>query len=97
MTEEDSKLIEQFEGKIRKLVDLYDTVKCSNSELRSQLEAKDEEIRQLREELASQQESYQNLKRSKVLEVSGHDIDDTKRRVSGLVREIDHCIKLLNV
>ena len=97
MTEEDSKLIEQFEGKIRKLVDLYDTVKCSNSELRSQLEAKDEEIRQLKEELASQKESYQNLKRSKVLEVSGHDIDDTKRRVSGLVREIDHCIKLLNV
>ena len=97
MTEDDSKLIEQFEGKIRKLVDLYDTVKCSNSELRSQLEAKDEEIRQLKEELASQQESYQNLKRSKVLEVSGHDIDDTKRRVSGLVREIDHCIKLLNV
>ena len=77
MTEEDSKLIEQFEGKIRKLVDLYDTVKCSNSELRSQLEAKDEEIRQLKEELASRQESYQNLKRSKVLEVSGHDIDDT--------------------
>ena len=97
MTEEDSKLIEQFEGKIRKLVDLYDTVKCSNSELRSQLEAKDEEIRQLKEELASRQESYQNLKRSKVLEVSGHDIDDTKRRVSGLVREIDHCIKLLNI
>ena len=97
MTEEDSKLIEQFEGKIRKLVDLYDTVKCSNSELRSQLEAKDEEIRQLKEELASRQESYQNLKRSKVLEVSGHDIDDTKRRVSGLVREIDHCIKLLDV
>ena len=97
MTEDDSKLIEQFESKIRKLVDLYETVKCSNSELRSQMEAKDEEIRQLKEELASQKESYQNLKRSKVLEVSGHDIDDTKRRVSGLVREIDHCIKLLNV
>ena len=97
MTEDDSRLIEQFEGKIRKLVDLYDTVKCSNSELHSQLEAKDQEIMQLKEELASLKESYQNLKRSKVLEVSGHDIDDTKRRVSGLVREIDHCIKLLNV
>ena len=97
MTEDDSKLIEQFESKIRKLVDLYDTVKCSNSELRSQLEAKDEEIKQLKDELSDLKESYQNLKRSKVLEVSGHDIDDTKRRVSGLVREIDHCIKLLNV
>jgi len=97
MTEDDSRLIEQFEGKIRKLVDLYDTVKCTNSQLQSQIEAKDEEIMQLKQELADMKESYQNLKRSKVLEVSGHDIDDTKRRVSGLVREIDHCIKLLNV
>ena len=97
MTEDDSKLIEQFEGKIRKLVDLYDTVKCNNSDLRSQLDAKDEEISRLNQELTQLKESYQNLKRSKVLEVSGHDIDDTKRRVSGLVREIDHCIKLLNV
>ena len=97
MTEDDSRLIEQFEGKIRKLVDLYDTVKSNNSLLQSQIEAKDEEIRQLKDELAGLNESYQNLKRSKVLEVSGHDIDDTKRRVSGLVREIDHCIKLLNV
>ena len=96
MTEDDSRLIEQFEGKIRKLADLYDTVKCSNSELRSQLEAKEEEIRHLKEQIAGLKESYQYLKRSKVLEVSGHDIDDTKRRVSGLVREIDHCIKLLN-
>ena len=97
MTEDDSKLIEQFEGKIRKLVDLYDTVKCNNSDLRSQLDAKDDEISRLNQELTQLKESYQNLKRSKVLEVSGHDIDDTKRRVSGLVREIDHCIKLLNV
>ena len=97
MTEDDSRLIEQFEGKIRKLVDLYDTVKSSNSQLQGQLEAKDEEIRLLKDQLANLQESYQNLKRSKVLEVSGHDIDDTKRRVQGLVREIDHCIKLLTV
>ncbi|MBQ9385403.1 MAG: hypothetical protein IJU24_00760 [Bacteroidaceae bacterium] len=97
MTEDDSKLIEQFEGKIRKLVDLYDTVKCANSELRSQIEAKDQEISRLNRQLTDLKDSYQNLKRSKVLEVSGHDIDDTKRRVSGLVREIDHCIKLLNV
>ena len=96
MTDDDSKLIEQFESKIRKLVDLYDTVKCSNSELRSLIEAKDEEIKRLNQELDRQNESYQHLKRSKVLEVSGHDIDDTKRRVSGLVREIYNCIKILN-
>ncbi len=97
MTEDDSRLIEQFEGKIRKLADLYETVKCANSDLRSQIEARDQEIRQLKDELNAMKESYQYLKQSKVLEVSGHDIDDTKRRVQGLVREIDHCIKLLTV
>ena len=97
MTEEDSRLIEQFEGKIRKRVDLYDVVKSSNSDLRSQIETKNEEIKRLNLELTDLKESYQRLKQSKVLEVSGHDIDDTKRRVAGLVREIDHCIKLLNV
>ena len=40
MTDDDSRLIEQFQGKIRKLVDLYDTVKSSNSELQGQLDAK---------------------------------------------------------
>ena len=49
-----------------------------------------------KEEMAKMDESYMNLKQSKVLEVSGHDLDNTKRRISGLVREIDHCIDLLN-
>lgn len=96
MTDDDSRLIEQFESKLRKLVDLYETVKGTNSELQQQLAAKDDEIKRLNAELSGLRESYQNLKRSKVLEVSGHDIDDTKHRISGLVREIDHCIKLLN-
>lgn len=97
MTESDSLLIEQFEGKIRKLVDLYETVKSQKKELEQQLIAKDNEIARLNGELSELQESYRYLKQSKVLEVSGHDIDETKRKVSGLMREIDHCIKLLNV
>ncbi len=97
MTDDDSKLIEQFEVKIRKLMDLYNDIKLRNSQLVPEIEARNGEIRQLREELSSLRESYLNLKQSKVLEVSGHDIDATKRRVSGLVREIDHCIELLNI
>ncbi|MBP5234976.1 MAG: hypothetical protein J6Z20_03225 [Bacteroidales bacterium] len=97
MTDDDSILIGQFEAKIRKLMDLYNDVKRRNSQLIQEIEAKNKEIRQLREEVSSLKESYLNLKQSKVLEVSGHDIDATKRRVSGLVREIDHCIELLNV
>ncbi|HPX99200.1 MAG TPA: cell division protein ZapB [Bacteroidaceae bacterium] len=96
MTDNDSILIEQFESKIRKLIELYENIKCRNSQLQEELEAKDEEIKHLTAQMSSLQESYLNLKQSKVLAVSGHDIDATKRRISGLMREIDHCIELLN-
>ncbi|MBO5933622.1 MAG: hypothetical protein J6Q19_07885 [Bacteroidaceae bacterium] len=97
MTDEDSKLVEDFESKIRKLMDLYEVLKDKNRELIALLETEKRENEQLRKDLANLTESYQTLKQSKVLEVSGQDIDDTKQRINRLVREIDHCIDLLNV
>ena len=61
MTDDDSKLIEQFEVKIRKLMDLYNDIKLKNSQLVQEIEARNGEIRQLREELSSLRESYLNL------------------------------------
>ena len=69
MTDDDSIMIEKFEAKIRKLMDLYNDVKRRNSQLIQEIEAKNKEIRQLREEVSSLKESYLNLKQSKVLEV----------------------------
>ncbi len=97
MTDEDSKLVEDFESKIRRLMDLYENVKEKNKELIALLETEKRKNEQLRCDFAALTESYQTLKQSKVLEVSGQDIDDTKQRINRLVREIDHCIDLLNV
>lgn len=97
MTDEDSKLVEDFESKIRRLMDLYENVKEKNKELIALLETEKRKNEQLRSDFAALTESYHTLKQSKVLEVSGQDIDDTKQRINRLVREIDHCIDLLNV
>ena len=97
MTDEDSKLVEDFESKIRRLMDLYENVKEKNKELIALLETEKRKNEQLRSDFAALTESYQTLKQSKVLEVSGQDIDDTKQRINRLVREVDHCIDLLNV
>ncbi len=96
MTETDSLIIQQFEEKIHKLVSLYQTVRQDNLELQQVIESKDREIEALKATVASQEETYRNLKQSKVLEVSGYDLDDTKKRVSRLIGEIDHCIEMLN-
>ena len=37
------------------------------------------------------------LKTAKVLEVSGEDVRDVRKRLNGLVKEVDKCIALLNV
>ncbi len=78
-------------------MDLYVNTKEKYNELSALLEKEKRENEQLRADLANLNESYQTLKQSKVLEVSGKDIDDTKQRINRLVREIDHCIDLLNV
>ncbi|MCQ2084303.1 MAG: hypothetical protein MJY58_07415 [Bacteroidaceae bacterium] len=96
MTDNNSLLIAQFETKLRRLMDLYEDLKSRNRDLEAQLAQKEEIIAGLNGQLASLDRSYSNLKQSKVLEVSGHDLDSTRQRVEGLVREIDHCIKLLN-
>jgi len=96
MTDNESLIIQQFEDKIHKLVSLYQSVRQNNSELQQAIESKDREIEALKATIASQEETYRNLKQSKVLEVSGYDLDDTKKRVSRLIGELDHCIEMLN-
>lgn len=96
MTEEENRVIDIFEEKLKRLIDLAKSLENQNQELLTTIAAKDEEIAGLKDKLASTETDYQNLKLSKVLSVSGYDLDSTKKKVSGLVREIDHCIELLN-
>lgn len=97
MADDDQNLVENFEKKLKKLMELYEMLKNRNSELCDQLDQQKKENEMLRLEISALNENYSNLKQSKVLSVSGQDIDDTKQRVTRLVREIDRCIDMLNV
>jgi predicted RNase H-like nuclease (RuvC/YqgF family) len=97
MADDDQNLVENFEKKLKKLMELYEMLKNRNSELCDQLDQQKKENEMLRHEISALNENYSNLKQSKVLSVSGQDIDDTKQRVTRLVREIDRCIDMLNV
>lgn len=97
MADEDQNLVENFEKKLKKLMELYEMLKNRNSELCDELNRQKKENEMLHLEISALNENYSNLKQSKVLSVSGQDIDDTKQRVTRLVREIDRCIDMLNV
>ena len=96
MTEEDKKLISSFEGKLRHFMFLYDELKQENANLKLLLNQKDEEIKQLEQSRKELEARYTDLKTARTISLYDRDIKDTKQRLTGLVREIDKCIALLN-
>lgn len=96
MTEDDKKLLNNFEGKLRHLIFLYEKQKQENLSLRTLLSKKEEEIRQMENSRKELEEKYTNLKTARILSINDNELRDTKQRLARLVREVDKCIALLN-
>ena len=75
---------------------LYDELKQENADLKNLLMQKEQEILQLEQSRKELEVQYTDLKMARTLSLYDKDIKDTKQRLSGLVREIDRCIALLN-
>ncbi|MBQ2857016.1 MAG: hypothetical protein IJE78_07845 [Bacteroidaceae bacterium] len=96
MTEEDRKLINSFEGKLRHLMFLYDELKQENAELKILLRQKEEKIKQQELSRKELEDHYTDLKMARTISLYDKDIKDTKQRLTSLVREVDKCIALLS-
>lgn len=57
---------------------------------------KEEKIKQMEISRQKLEEMYTDLKTARTLSLYDKDIKETKQKLSGLVREIDKCIALLN-
>ena len=95
MREEDKKLIDTFETKLRHFMFLYDELKQENNELRQLLEQKNKEFDVLKAEHKNLEMKYTNLKTARTISLYDNDIENAKKRLTGLVREVDKCIALL--
>lgn len=96
MTEEDKKLLNTFEGKLRHFMFLYEELKQENVSLRELLSEKEEELLQAKNSRKELEEKYTNLKMARILSINDNELRDTKQRLARLVREVDKCIALLN-
>ena len=95
MTDNEKQLLNTFESKLRHVLYLYQELKQENSNLTSIIEAKDMEIKALQSSCRKLEQDYTELKTVRTLSIYDKDIADTKKRLSGLVREVDRCIALL--
>ena len=96
MTEEQLKIIRNFEVRVHQVLLLCDKLKEENASLLSQLSAQKNICESLETENSQLQLKYDNLKVARMISVSGNDFKSTKNRLSKLVREVDKCIALLN-
>lgn len=96
MTEEDKKLLNTFDGKLRHFMYLYEELKQENASLRQLLAEKEVEISELQNSRKELEAMYTNLKTARILSINDNELRDTKQRLAKLVREVDKCIALLN-
>ena len=96
MTEEQQKILTSFETRVRQLMLFCDSLKREKAELENALEIKEEALRKSEELIRDLNSRYDNLKVATMISFGKTDIKGAKQKLSGLVREIDKCIALLN-
>ena len=96
MTAEERQSMKKFEAKVRQVIAQFRVLKQENADLYAELEGRDEEIKQLKADLAQSQHDYNNLKLAKMIEISDADIKASKTKITRMVREINKCISILS-
>lgn len=95
MTESNDKL-KLFTTRMRQLILQYKDIKKENEELYAMVDARDNELKQLRDQLQQSQNDYNSLKMAKMIEVGDGDIEAAKKRIASLIREVNKCITLMS-
>ena len=90
------KILNTFATRVRQMILQHETLKKENDELYTLVDQREQEIKQLQEELSQAQADYNSLKMAKMLEVTDGDMETAQKRVAKLIRDVNKCITLLS-
>ena len=96
MTNQHQQLINQFETKLNKLIFRYEDIEKKNERLEEELARTRDELMEAHKNVVELRSSYSALKMARMVGFSEEDKKQAHRRISGLVRDIDSCLDLLN-
>lgn len=95
MTDKERELLKLLETRIRQMILQRDELQQQVRDLESQIDERDERIKQLVRQNEETAALYANLKVARMLELSDDDTRNARLRIGRLVREVDKCIALL--
>lgn len=90
------KILNTFATRVRQMIFQYEALKKENDELYALVDQREQEIKQLQEELSQAEADYNSLKMAKMLEVTDGDMETAQKRVAKLIRDVNKCITLLS-
>ena len=90
------KILNTFATRVRQMILQYEALKKENDELYALVDQREQEIKQLQEELSQAEADYNSLKMAKMLEVTDGDMETAQKRVTKLIRDVNKCITLLS-
>lgn len=96
MTEEQQKTLTNFETRVRQLMLLCQSLREENDSLLTKLRSRETALQEAEKALRKMTASYDNMKLAKMVSFGKTDIKEAQQTLSGLVREIDKCIALIN-
>jgi predicted nuclease with TOPRIM domain len=85
----------KFQTRVRQMILRFQELKKENEELYAMLDKSEKDIENLRTQLAQSTNDYNSLKMAKMIEITDGDLENTKARLSKLIREVNKCITIL--
>lgn len=90
------KTLNTFATRVRQMILRFNDLKRENDDLYMMIDERDAEIKKLQKQLAQAQTDYNSLKMAKMIEITDGDMENARKRLSKLIRDVNKCITLLS-
>lgn len=90
------KTINTFATRVRQMILSYREVVKENADLYAMVDERDAKIAHLEAALSQARNDYNTLKMARMVEISDGDMENAKKRLAKLIRDVDKCITLLS-
>ena len=90
------KTLTHFTTRVRQLILQYKEIQKENGEIMTKVEQCNARIQELEDKLIQARNNYNSLKMAKMIEISDSDMEESQKRLSKLIRDVNKCITLLS-
>ncbi|MBQ4392701.1 MAG: hypothetical protein II826_06280 [Prevotella sp.] len=93
---QNEKVLATFQTRVRQMILQFKELKKENADLYAMVEEQEQQIKQLKAELAQKDTEYRSLQMASMMKITDGDLQSAKDHVAKLIRDINKCIALVS-